>query len=350
MSSRPSPYARIDGKFQGSILKPYRLRWKRRRFLYRAWRKRNEIKCVRDLTQKIKRGDILCFATVRNEALRLPFFLQYYRALGVRHFLIVDNASTDSTGSYLAKQNDISVWSTRHGYRMSRFGVDWLAQLQFRFGHGHWCLTVDADELLVYPACEARPLQELTKDLERRKQWALGTLMLDLFPKGPVADQDYNVGQNPLEVIPWFDPTGYQVKSHKTYGNAWIQGGVRKRMFFQSEPDRAPTLNKFPLVKWNRRFAYVNSTHQILPVRLHQHYDPASGRNTSGALLHTKFLPDIVERSMEEQARKEHFQNSDLYEEYYSALIRNPDLWDKSAQKYENSDQLVELGLISRGV
>ena len=36
---------------------------------------------------------------MRNEKIRLPFFLRYYRNLGVNHFLIVDNDSTDGTRS-----------------------------------------------------------------------------------------------------------------------------------------------------------------------------------------------------------------------------------------------------------
>ena len=35
--------------------------------------------------------EIRLFAKVRNEAKRLPFFLCYYRALGVDRFFIIDN-------------------------------------------------------------------------------------------------------------------------------------------------------------------------------------------------------------------------------------------------------------------
>jgi len=46
-------------------------------------------------TQKIeiKPSDILCCVTVRNESLRLPYFLEYYREKGVDKFLIIDNNS-----------------------------------------------------------------------------------------------------------------------------------------------------------------------------------------------------------------------------------------------------------------
>jgi len=92
--------------------------------------------------------------------------LQYYRALKVSHFLFVDNGSDDGTAEFLQSQPDVSLWRTDESYRLSRFGMDWLGWLQMRFGHGHWCLTVDADELLIYPQHDTRDLSALTQWLE----------------------------------------------------------------------------------------------------------------------------------------------------------------------------------------
>ena len=61
----------------------YQLRWKRRRLLYRALRKRRQLSPVVDRTDGIRPGDILLFLCVRNEAKRLPFFLDHHRALGL---------------------------------------------------------------------------------------------------------------------------------------------------------------------------------------------------------------------------------------------------------------------------
>ena len=68
-------------------------------------------------------GDILLFATLRNEAPRLPYFLEYYRALGVDHFLIVDNGSDDGSADLLAEADDVSLWTTEKSYRQANFGV-----------------------------------------------------------------------------------------------------------------------------------------------------------------------------------------------------------------------------------
>lgn len=328
----------------------YRMRWKRRRFLYRIWRKRRQISPVCDRTAKISPSAILCFSTVRNEALRLPFFLEHYRKLGVAHFLFVDNDSDDGTAAYLAKQPDVSLWSTPDHYRLARFGMDWLGWLQWQYGHGHWCLTVDADELLVYPYSDQRDLHALTGFLDEQGTRAFGALVLDMYPKGPVNRGTYHPGDDPTRLLSWFDAAHYRRRQHPVYDNCWIQGGVRERVFFANEPQKSPTLSKTPLVRWHWRHVYVSSTHQMLPRRLNRVFDQSGSTTTTGVLLHTKFLPNIAEKSAEELTRRQHFENSDLYLDYHQRLLEGPDLWSSASTRYQGPDQLVALGLMSKGL
>jgi hypothetical protein len=327
----------------------YRLRWKRRRLLFRALRKRRQLKAVNDRTAQIAPDDILLASTMRNEIIRLPHFLEHHRALGVNHFLIVDNDSDDGTQEYLAEQPDVSLWSTGHSYRLSRFGVDWLTWLQIRHAHDHWCLTLDADEIFVYPHHDTRPLQALVQWLDQNRRKSFGALMLDMYPKGPLKDQTYQPGEDPFATLSWFDGGNYMIQRQPKLGNLWIQGGVRARRFFADNPRRAPTMGKTPLVKWNRRYAYVSSTHSLLPARLNHVYDDQGGENISGILLHTKFLPSVIEKSREEKNRGEHFANSALYDRYYEELIDNPDLWCEASTKLINWRQLEAMGLMSKG-
>jgi len=325
----------------------YRMRWKRRRLSMRSLRRRNEISKVS--SRDIPSEGVLVFSTMRNEKLRVEHWLAHYRSLGVAHFLIVDNDSDDGTAEFLRTQPDVSLWSTPNSYKASRFGVDWLTCLQFKYGSGRWCLTVDADELLVYPDSPTRSLNELTQHLDKTGRPAFGALMLDLYPKGPVGQATYIAGTDPTATIPWFDPANYRAKTHPVFGNLWIQGGVRDRMFFGSLPERSPTLNKTPLVKWRKGHAYVTSTHQILPRHLNDVFDTGQGDRVSGVLLHTKFLPNIAEKSAEEMTRAQHFENSDLYKPYYAALMDDPDLWAENSVSYRDPAQLEDLGLMTRG-
>ena len=324
----------------------YRLRWRRRRLLWRAFRKRRELAAVADRTAAIGAGTILCFSTVRDEAARLPRFLRHHRDLGVGHFLIVDNGSTDGTAALLAAEADVSLWTTGRGYRAARFGADWLAWLQMRHGHGHWCLTADVDELLIYPHWRTRDLRALTGWLDDQGRRAFPAMMLDLYPQGPLSAAG-EAAPDPAGM--WFDAGNYTLSRHPVLWNLWIQGGVRARVFFADAPRRAPTLTKTPLVRWDRRYVYVNSTHSLLPRALNLGYDTDGGEAPSGILLHTKFLQGIVGRAVADKTRGQHFHDPAAFADYYDRVIAAPDLWTRYSRRYSGWRALEALGLMSRG-
>ncbi len=331
------------------VIERYRLRLERKKFLLRAYRKGRELRAVQDRTDRIRPGDILLFSTLRNEKVRLPWFLQYYRDLGVRHFLMVDNNSDDGGAEYLAAQPDVSLWWTDRSYKKSRYGVDWLNRLQRRHGVGHWCLVVDVDEFLVYPFCDSRPLGALCEWLDASAIKSFGAMLLDMYPKGPLDAQPYAEGQDPLEIVCWFDPANYTISQNPTYGNLWIQGGPRARVFFPGNPGRAPALNKIPLVKWDARYVYTSSTHMLLPRGLNRVYDEWGGEKASGCLLHAKFLNTFADKSAEELKRRQHYAGGREYEVYAERLKANPDLWCNWSERYINWRQLEILGLMSKG-
>ena len=332
-----------------SILGAIRLRARRRRGHLRAFVHRRELKVVSDRTTTIRPGGMLVLSTLRNERVRLPYFLKYYRDLGVDHFLFVDNDSDDGTREFLAEQRDASVWTTKASYKASHFGVDWLGHLQRRYCHGHWCLTVDVDEFLVYPFCETRPLRALTDWLDASAVRSFSAMLVDMYPKGPVQARPYREGQNPFEIAQWFDSGNYTISRNQGMGNLWIQGGPRARMFFPEAPYNAPALNKIPLVNWDKSYAYVSSTHMLMPRGLNLVYDEWGGEKASGCLLHAKFLDTFAVKAAEEMARGQHYADSQEYIAYQTALAKQPDLWCKFSEKYINWRQLEILGLMSKG-
>ena len=293
--------------------------------------------------------DVILVAVLRNERVRLPYFLQYYRALGVGHFLFVDNGSDDGSGDYLAAQPDTSVWQTTDSYAGSRYGLDWVNALLHRHGRGRWALVVDVDEFFVYPFCDSRPLAALTDWLDDAGLRSFGTLMLDLYPKGPVRQQPCVEGQNPLDIACWFDRANYVITRNHRYNNLWIQGGPRARAFFADRPQHAPALNKVPLVKWQRGFAFVSSTHMLLPRGLNLVYDTLGGEKASGVLLHAKFLATLAEKATEEEQRREHYKAGREYVAYSVGLQDETDLWNKWSERFINWRQLEIMGLMSKG-
>ncbi|MGP9790207.1 glycosyltransferase family 2 protein [Roseinatronobacter sp. NSM] len=323
------------------------MRWKRRRLRARAIVKARELKVVKRGTWA--RNDILLLCTIRNERERIDWFLHHYRRLGVGHFLFVDNDSTDGTRQVLLDQADTSVWGSSASYKASRFGMDWINALMLRYGSGRWCVVADADELLIYPHWETRPLGALADWLDTQGQQSLPAMMLDLYPKGPLDGVACPAGADPLQVLNWFDAGNYVIAHKPLLDCLLIQGGPRARAFFHDTPNRAPTLTKLPLVKWSWHNTWVNSTHSALPRSLNRFYDRAGGEGIAGALLHTKFMHTIVEKAPVEKVRAQHFGNAAVFDNYYDAVAQAPDLWCAASTRFEGWQQLEQLGLISRG-
>ncbi|MBE0413076.1 MAG: glycosyltransferase family 2 protein [Yoonia sp.] len=312
-------------------------------------RKRHELTAVADRTAQIRPDDILLFCTFRNEAIRLPYFMDYYRKLGINHFVMVDNGSTDGGADLVTGQSDVSLWRTDARYGDARYGMDWLMWLLGRYGHRHWALTVDVDEFLIYPFCDTRPIRALADWLDASEVRSFGAMQLDMYPKGAISQSPYFMGQDPFAVANWFDPGNYIMTRNDRMRNLWIQGGPRARVFFADQPRLAPALNKIPFVKWHRKYAYVSSTHMILPRGLNLVYDQGQGEKTSGLLLHAKFINLFQDRARQEAARGQHYRAGEQYRRYSDEQGGDPDLWCKWSEQYINWRQLEVLGLMSKG-
>jgi hypothetical protein len=170
-----------------------------------------------------------------------------------------------------------------------------------------------------------------------------------MYPKGPVSAQPYQRGDDPFKTACWFDAGNYVMARNTMLRNLWIQGGPRARMFFANKPKQAPALNKIPFVKWRKPYAYVSSTHMILPRGLNLVYDQQGGEKTSGVLLHAKFLNTFGERASEEATRAEHYGKGREYKSYAADDEGDPDLWSQWSEQYINWRQLEILGLMSKG-
>ena len=332
-----------------NILAAYSRRFERKRRLIRAGRRAFDLKRRRIRTSDISKGNLLLFATLRNEAPRIPYFLEYYRERGVAHFLIVDNGSDDGSAELLEAAPDVSLWTTEASYKRANFGVHWINALMHKYAHGHWCLVVDPDEFLVYPHCDSRDIPMLCDHLDEGGRVSFGTLLLDLYGEGPIPETVCEQGEDPVAAAPWFDAANYFIRRNDRYRNLWIQGGPRLRTFFEERPMHAPALNKIPLVKWRRGACFVSSTHALLPRAYNQTYDEGGGERLTGVLLHTKFLSVLSDKVEEEISRGEHFAGGREYRAYSRKIERGLTLHSPFSVKYEDWRQLTALGLMARG-
>jgi hypothetical protein len=315
-------------------------------------------------------GEIRAFAKCRNERLRLPAFLKHYRDLGVGRFFIVDNDSSDGTTEYLADQPDVRRFTPSGSFREAGGGTDWLNALLAEFGEGHWCVTVDIDEWLCYPGSELAPLRTLTAFLDRHGYEAVGCLLLDLYPGGPLAACSYKEGDDLLAAAPYFDAGPYERIPIDLCPGVLIRGGMRERIFYPKfrargaaakiyeglrgraarrvprvhdirwlrGPRQPPVLTKVPLVRWNGQTRYL-SPHWVSPKIV---------APVTGALLHFKFLADFRERAVHEAARGEYYDGAAEYRRYAHTLDGTPDraLMYEGSTRFEGTAQLVRLGLI----
>lgn len=290
---------------------------------------------------KLNANAILAFVVGRDEEEQLPFFLDYYRKLGVTHFFYVDNDSGDESCAFLLGQPDVTLFHTAQGYLESGCGREWSSHLAAHYGMDHWCLTVDVDELLVFPLCEYMTLRDLTVRLDSQGAEAMLTMMVDMYPKDRTP---YTAGVDFRTASPCFDEGPYWVFHNRRFLHINFFGGVRHRMMFPQSPpgtvaerNGAPVLRKVPLVKWKPDTEYIASTHSLKPCQL---------ATVTGALLHFKFLKDFSGYAREELERGERPPGD--YEAY--AAVDEEKLWSElngpKTVRYSGSGQLIELGLM----
>ena len=305
-----------------------------------------QLTMVQDRLKQVGPNDVLLFACLRNEKFRLPYFVDYYRKLGVAHFLFVDNDSTDGFRDWAAAQPDLSVWHTTASYKRSAFGMLWLNDLLRRHGAGHWCVVVDPDEFLVYPYMRTRSLHALTAFLDEEQRPCMHAVMLDAYSDTPLPEAVLSEGDSPFEVCPFFDKDGY-VQTLGWGGGVWVRGGPRLRELFNDRPETAPAINKIPLIKWQPRFHYRMSMHDAFPVLLNRPH--AKGEvSVTAALFHFKFISHLKSKADEEMTRGEHYAGSREYARYQEAP--NTCYYDPFvSERYVGPEQLIRLGLMSPG-
>ena len=284
-------------------------------------------------------GEVRAFLLVRNERLRLPWLLSHYRALGVDRFLVLDNGSDDGTREWLLAQGpDTHLFHTAASFAESGAGMRWTNQLLDRHGSGAWCLTVDADEALVYPSCETAGLKSLTAYLDRCGVEAMAAPMLDLYAAETLERVAYTAGTSLIEAFPWFDATGYVRRDSNDFPFFRLHGGCRARVFHEHAA-AGPVLQKVPLIRWRPEIKYTSSKHTAFPCRL---------ADVSGVLLHFKYLPEFAAQVRAEVARGQHFMGAKEYRAYQRRLDEGGELtlMGPPSCRYRDSAQLVALGLM----
>ena len=327
---------------------------------------------VGGVVQKPSSGSVYGLSVVRNEIGRLPYLLQYYRALGIKQFLFVSDHSTDGSTEFLLRQPDCAVFLPKTSFKESRCGVDWQNLLLDIYCQGAWVVTFDADELFTYPYSETLSLPSLCRFLDEEGSNVVSSFLLDMYSDGPVKSAVYQYPTPFLETSALFDEDYRFIATNgiKDYiPSVKIIGGPRARLFYSFQNRYSvlsrlvmyglvnvlaryglvnhgrfhyvPTLAKAPLVKWiagSRRL----SNHNIYAgpgVKL---------SNVTSVILHFKFFSDFHERALQEVGRNQHFNGAQEYKRYLSFIENNPGFSFKypGSRKFRDTRDLLKSKLM----
>jgi hypothetical protein len=302
---------------------------------------------VIDNTSRIHPGDKVLLTMGKDEAKRIPYFLEYYRNLGIDHFLFIDNDSSKPMADLLEGMCDVSLWHTTDSYAGSQYGVDWMNALNSKYAVGHWILTVDLDEFFVFPYMEKRSFKELCNYLDNMEQKSMFAPLIDMYPNGSISDAVVSTGEDPLRYANYFDVAGYHAQ-HGGFDDVWLKGGPRCRLFNNGNIESSPSINKTPLIKWTEETLYIFSTHTAYPFELN-HPHPKGVSSVTGALLHFKFISEMKEKAEYAVKHKNHYEGSKEYAEYLKVLAENENLSliCPHSAKYISSETLIDAKLIN---
>jgi glycosyltransferase involved in cell wall biosynthesis len=314
-----------------------------------------------------EKSEIRLFAKIKNESLRIEHFLEWYRQLGVARFFLIDNESNDGTLEIIHNQPDCHVFQNTGNMADAKAGIDWITPLLNEYGVGHWCVIVDADELLVYQDYEKEKLSVLCARLRSNGFDAFHCMLIDMYPANSRDAKAYSAGQSFLKFSPFFDRKGYRFYRLED-GNITVKGGPRSRLFYSVlmaritrftlrviravlpvlkgikllkslEPKFPPSLNKVPLVYWNANLSYADAAHYLYNAQI---------ATETGALLHFKFLGDFAARMGDATLAAAYFNQGEEYKRY-NARLRSQDnirFQCNLTVPFNGSRQLIDLGLI----
>ena len=321
--SEPGESSRMEAFLQYSQMKPGRFT-----AFMRAYREKS-VRLIQEANPVLSLGacDPILVCHVRDDLARVRMQIVYYRWYGIKHFVYIDNMSSDGTFEFLSGCRDVSLFRTAEPYTAA-VSAAWTRQIMDIYGYNRWYLCVDSDELLSYPGIEKLSIPRFAELLEGRKINVVTAFMLDMHQKGIVFS---GLGHDIFSNFRYFSSAPYA--NVRTRTNRHIYGGFRSniaRVF----------LTKHPLLKMAETMLYTNDT--VFPVK--HNFDTG----VVAVLLHYKFTPGDQERYMRIVREGTYHKGSREYKAYMHFLARNPGFstFTDDMDFYENSESLRKIDIL----
>jgi hypothetical protein len=278
---------------------------------------------------------------MRDAELTITSFIEHYLSLGAAHIVLLDNDSNDRTVELASAYDNVSIF--RCGLPFAQYQLPMKRWLAREFCTGCWCLSVDSDELFLYPEAEEMQLPDFLHYLRSNSFTAASAHMLDMFADCSLQNVQSAPQDNVRKKYPYYDLEDIhevlpevQVKLTRNSDLRCLRGGIRKTLFGSGNF----LLTKTPLF-------FVDDDIQIFPQNEH-FVEGVTIADVTGVLLHYKMLSSFREKAEDAVRRKNHWRNSLEYTLYLQGLDEKPNIspMSNSASKWQSTSELVDRGFL----
>jgi hypothetical protein len=323
----------------------YRYTWRLRRAAAKIGRRMQRVMGAAD---GAKLTGLTAVVPFYGDQWLLPWFLNYYRNLGVSYFVFLDLDAKQGIHEWLEGAADCAVWRPV-GFMHPGNTIHALNFLRHRYAMDRWCLSVDPFDLLVFPKSETRHVRDLIDFAESEKRDHIYAVVVDAYGDVPGRGITPAPEKSPEELLPYFDRFGYQTAERVAGLEVPILGGVQRRALYGDEPRMAPALNRIPLVKLCKDAFYISSTRKMVPHRLNTPHSDWHSTPTA-CLLRYAILGDEVSLHVAKQA-----EGGQPYPDNATTLYAGSEkmaamtLKNQNSGRYEGSRSLLGCGLLNNG-
>lgn len=284
--------------------------------------------------------DLILISMLKNEAWRLPCFLEHYRKLGIKRFVLIDNNSTDNIKALVADEPDIDLYSYPAPF-LNTIKQAVLHKVLRLYGPNRWVVSLDLDELLVFQGMEQHRLKDLSLLAEKHGLFRIRGMMVDLYSNG-VRD-DYKLMDDchkVMEQCKFFDTQSFK-QTVRRYVS--IKGGARGRLRAQlGRHDKMPEMTKYPLFYFREKDVFIHA-HYMRP------YSDNFASECLLGILHYKFSKyDFLklEESAQDQVYGARRKFSNTVLEWFDTFPEKS-MVDEQSAKYDGPGSLISTGIIS---
>ncbi|WP_347548513.1 glycosyltransferase family 2 protein [Pseudalkalibacillus hwajinpoensis] len=295
---------------------------------------KNNISLLKSSDLETNKKEVTLLCVVKNDLLKIRKLVEHHRKIGIKHFAILDNGSTDGTIDWLKVQEDVDLFCVEDKYTTNRREA-WINRLIAYYGLNRWYLIVDSDELFAYHNMENEKISSLINHCENNSVNRMRAVMIDMYAN----DQFYLSSDDKADYIDscrYFDLNSYKYENRDFID--LVTGGPRGRIFKQN-----PWLTKYPLCYFEEGDIQGKS-HFLFPF--------SKNKNTkcSVVLLHYKFLPNDIEKYRQISLDGNYFNGSVQYKEYVDYIDNSTNLSfiNEETQEFNGTDSLYKIPILEK--